>query len=114
MAASQFKFVTAVSSWWNPANYADAKLAENKLINHYINKDLFNCQINDISIDYNPNINTLDKLYQNNKANNSSQFLHTLSLNIKSNSLLTLQKLSANRIYTLFPYHIQYIDRVKS
>eukprot|EP01084_Bolivina_argentea_P286125 490787_1 len=85
MTSSHWKFISAISSWWNPANYSDAKMAETKLINHYINEDLFNIKINDLHINY------------NHKSNTSQQFIHTLSLNIQPNSLQSLQKMKTTR-----------------
>lgn len=82
MAASQWKFLTAIKNWWNPANLSDARLAENRLINRYINEDLFHLEINDVRVDAPSSANRA-----------RPQFLHTLSLRAKRHSLPHFEQL---------------------
>lgn len=59
MAASQWRFVRAISTWWNPANYLDAVVAESRLIRRFIDDDVLECTIRNVAIADEQYIHTL-------------------------------------------------------
>ena len=76
--------MTAVSTWWNPANYLDAKVAESRMIRRFIDEDVFHCQIRDIPIDYNPETRDIN---MNVHGQPQPQHIHTLSFNLRDSEL---------------------------